>query len=62
MTFTRWRRGMRRAAGFAPVFLLGGCVSGPQIRDFAITEFARVLSDIAGQLFGALLTGGLGVA
>ena len=61
MTITRYRR-LRRAAAVAPVFLLGGCVSGPQIRDFAITEFARVVSDVAGQFIGAFLSGGLGVA
>ena len=61
MTITFFRHPWR-AAAVAPVFLLGGCISGPQIRDFAITEFARVVSDVAGQFISAFLSGGLGVA
>ena len=45
----------------APLLLLGGCVSGPQIRDFLITETARVLSDVVSEFLGTLLSSGLPV-
>ena len=61
MTISPCRR-LWRAVAITPVFLLGGCVSGPQIQDFVVTEFARVVSDVAGQFISAFLSGGLGVA
>jgi len=44
-----------------PVWLLGGCISGPQVEDFLITQLSRVVSDVAGQLFGAFIAGSLQV-
>ncbi len=43
------------------VWLLGGCISGPQFEDFLITEFSRVVSDVAAQVFGAFITASLPV-
>jgi hypothetical protein len=38
------------------MWILGGCVSGPQLRDFALTEATRIVSDVVVQILGSLLT------
>jgi len=50
---------LRRVAELAtllPMWILGGCVSGPQLRDFALTEATRIVSDVVVQILGSLLT------
>ena len=52
----------RHAAALAtclPLGMFGGCISGPQLRDFVITEALRVVADVAGQVFGSLISTGL---
>ena len=44
----------RPAGGLAllmPMWILGGCLSGPQFRDFALSETTRVLSELVTQVF-----------
>ena len=55
---------IRLAATFwtsLPVWILGGCISGPQFEDFLIREFSRVVSDVAAQVFGAFIATSLPV-
>lgn len=33
------------------LYALGGCVSSQQLQDFFRTELARVVADVAGQVF-----------
>lgn len=50
--------GMRRMGLLACGSLLAlasGCVSSVQLRDFALTEVVRVVSDLTGQLVAILL-------
>ncbi len=49
----------RPAAGLAtllPMWILGGCLSGPQVRDFALTEATRAVSELVVQLLGTLIS------
>lgn len=58
----RYMLGRRRAtASFAWLLLItaaaGGCpgVSSGQLKDFGLTEIARVIADLIGQFFGILV-------
>ena len=50
---TRW------AVMCLPLWMVGGCISGPQFQDFLVTEAVRVVSDVAAQVFGAFLSASL---